>query len=166
MFRFILGSGLLLRGTTLLLVRSCYEQAPLPLWTLPGGRQEPGETIAQTIVREYLEETSLQVCIDELAYVSESIDANADLHVVNCTFWVSESDTDVQPASNDPKVVEAKFVPVQEAPDLLRADVLRIPVATAIGDRLSGPKGPLLHYYAFDAKNIVVPFFQLGPSRG
>ena len=92
MLRFVLGSGLLLRGTTLLLVRSCYDQAPLPLWTLPGGRQEPGETIAHTIVREYLEETSLQVCVDELAYVSESIDANADLHVVNCTFWVSESD--------------------------------------------------------------------------
>ncbi len=156
----------MLRGTTLLLVRTRYDREPLPLWTLPGGRQEPGETIAQTIAREYLEETSLRVSVDELAYLSESVDADAGLHVVNCTFWVSEADAGVQPASNDARVVAAKFVPVQDAPELLRADVLRIPVAAAIGDRLSGPKGPLLHYYAFDGKNIVVPFFHQGPSGG
>lgn len=173
MVRFVLGSGLLLRDTTLLLVRSRYDGEPLPLWTLPGGRQELGETIAQTVAREYLEETSLQVRLSELAYVSESVDAPAGLHVVNCTFWVSESDATIQPGSNDPKVLETQFVPIEEAPNLLRADVLRIPVAAALRDRLGsrdalrGPSGSLgPHYYSFDANTIVVPFFHSGRSNG
>jgi ADP-ribose pyrophosphatase YjhB (NUDIX family) len=34
------------------------------LWSIPGGRIEPGETDAQALVREMLEETNLQVKVD------------------------------------------------------------------------------------------------------
>jgi ADP-ribose pyrophosphatase YjhB (NUDIX family) len=36
------------------------------LWSIPGGRIEPGETDAQALVREMLEETNLQVKVDRL----------------------------------------------------------------------------------------------------
>lgn len=153
MERLILGSGLLRRGKTLLLVRSRYAREPLPLWTLPGGRQELGETIAETIAREFLEETSLTIRLGKLAYVSESVDTDAGLHVVNCTFWVSESDPTAVPHSKDSKVVETQFAPVETVPALLRADVLRIPVAAALNDGLDS------RYYSFNDQNVVIPFF-------
>jgi 8-oxo-dGTP diphosphatase len=147
-------TGLLRRGDTVLLVRCTYDGEPQPLWVLPGGRQETGETIAHAVVREFREETSLEIVIDSLLYVSESIDDRRGIHVVNCTFAVSERVPDAgrAPAPRDPKVVEARFVAVDDAPALLAADVLRVPVGAA----LRGDAHP--RYFAFKSSDVVVPF--------
>jgi 8-oxo-dGTP diphosphatase len=46
-------------GRLLLILRG--HEPGLGLWSIPGGRVEPGETDAQAVVREVLEETGLQV---------------------------------------------------------------------------------------------------------
>jgi len=150
---FVLGTGLLRRGDSVLLVRCQYENEPHPLLVLPGGGLEAGETLAATVRREFLEETSLEIEVADVAYVSESVDSARDLHVINCTFWAHEADPTIQPKSADPKVVEARFVPIAQAPSILQADVIRIPVTTALRDKTQ------LHYYAFSEKDIAVPFF-------
>ena len=147
-------TGLLRRGDDVLLVRCRYDGERQPLWVLPGGRQEDGETVAQAVVREFREETSLAIEVEALLYVSESIDERRGLHVVNCTFSVRERDArGTKPTPRDPKVVEVRFVPVADAPALLAADVLRVPVAAA----LSGDPHP--RYFAFKATDVAVPFF-------
>jgi ADP-ribose pyrophosphatase YjhB (NUDIX family) len=153
MNRLVLGSGLLRRGDDILLVRCHYESEPKPLWVLPGGGQEVGESITGTVRREFLEETSLEIDVGDLAYVSESVDATANLHVLNCTFWVHDTFPNRAPASGDPKVVEARFVSVKDAPALLSADVLRIPVSAALGNAAHP------HYFLFRSEDIIVPFF-------
>ena len=150
---FVLGSGLLRRGDSVLLVRCQYESEPQPLWALPGGGQKPGETLAATVRREFLEETSLDIDVADVAYVTESIDSALDMHVLNCTFWAHETDANKTPQPNDPKVVEARFVPVAQAPSFLQADVVRIPVSAALG-RQTHPR-----YFCFRDKDIAVPFF-------
>jgi ADP-ribose pyrophosphatase YjhB (NUDIX family) len=150
---FVLGTGLLRRGDSVLLVCCRYEGEPNPLWALPGGGQETTETLPATVRREFLEETSLDVDVADIAYVSESVDRAHDLHVLNCTFWAREADSSTIPRPADPKVVEARFVPVDEAPALLRADVIRIPVSAA----LRGQEHP--RYFCFHDSDIAVPFF-------
>lgn len=153
MNRIQLCSGILRRGDQVLLVRVRYPAEPEPLWTLPGGRQERDETIAQTVAREFWEECGLRVRAASLAYVSESIDPARNTHVLNCTFRLEETRPPREAAPRDPAIVEARFVTVAEAPALLRADVLRIPVAAA----LSGDDAP--RYFAFRHDEIDVPFF-------
>ena len=81
-----LATGIAVRDARLLMVASRYPNQPEPLWNLPGGRQQPGELLVETVVREFYEETRLRVRAGELAYVSESYDG--DRHFLNATFLV------------------------------------------------------------------------------
>ena len=81
-----LATGIAVSDDRLLMVASRYPNQPHPLWNLPGGRQQPGELLVETVVREFYEETQLRVRAGELAYVSESYDG--DRHFLNATFLV------------------------------------------------------------------------------
>jgi len=45
-------------------------------WVLPGGGQDAGETLVQTVVRECREELGVDVAVDGLAYVREFVPVN------------------------------------------------------------------------------------------
>lgn len=52
------------RGRLLMIKRG--HEPGAGLWSVPGGRIEPGETDAEAVIREMLEETSLVVEVDRL----------------------------------------------------------------------------------------------------
>ena len=60
------------RGDEFLLIRRGKEPR-LGEWTIPGGRQDLGETVRETAVREILEETSLHIEIAGLVDVVDAI---------------------------------------------------------------------------------------------
>lgn len=54
-------------------------------WSLPGGKVEEGETLAEALVREMREETGLDVEPGRLLYVCDHLPGNGT-HVVHLTF--------------------------------------------------------------------------------
>ena len=54
-------------------------------WSLPGGKVEEGETLAEALVREMREETGLDVEPGRLLYVCDYLPGNGT-HVVHLTF--------------------------------------------------------------------------------
>lgn len=54
----------------LLLIRRAHDPSA-GLWSLPGGRVEPGETDQQAVAREILEETGLRVACGRLVGTAE-----------------------------------------------------------------------------------------------
>ncbi len=80
-------SGVLVEDGRLLLVRQ--SVAPHRRWSLPGGRLEHGETIEHCLIREWQEETGLDIMVGDLLYVTDRITGRD--HIVHLTFLVSNA---------------------------------------------------------------------------
>lgn len=57
-------------------------------WSLPGGKVEPLEPVQQALVREFREETGLQVVAISPAGIAEAIDPNGAWHYVILSYIV------------------------------------------------------------------------------
>lgn len=127
-----LASGIAIRDGRLLLVASHYPNQPQPLWNLPGGRQQPGELLVETVVREFYEETELRVHAGELAYVSESYDG--ERHFLNATFLVEPSFDKLRMTrgelrmTGEDHVVAAEWVPLSDVRERIVVAVVREPL--------------------------------------
>ncbi len=137
MERIVLASGLARRGDRLLLVASRYANRPEPLWGLPGGRQRPGELLAQTLAREVREETGLRAEVGALLYLSESLDAAGGMHVLNATFALEVTGTIQIPGEGD-HVAAVEWVALDAVAARIAVAVVREPLLAHVNATLSG----------------------------
>lgn len=106
-------SAVILDGNRILLVRRGQEPSK-DLWSLPGGRVEPGETVREALVREVLEETSLSVEPVEIAGVRDVIARQGDdllFHYVIISFRARVISGEPAAATD---VAELRWVPFDE----------------------------------------------------
>lgn len=142
-----LATGIAINDGCLLIVASRYPNHAQPLWNLPGGRQQPGELLAETVVREVFEETGLHVEAGEVAYVGESYDGDA--HFLNVVFRVAlvgggvalrqaQGDTAAQSdtAAATDHVVAVEWVPIEEVAERIVVAVVREPLVAYLRGEL------------------------------
>jgi 8-oxo-dGTP diphosphatase len=90
------------------------------MWSVPGGRVEAGETLAEAVVRELREETGLAGVCEALIGWAERI--GDGYHYVILDFAVTIMDI-AEPAAGD-DAAEAAWVPLYEVADLALAEGL------------------------------------------
>ena len=148
--RIHLATGVLEREGRLLLVASRYPNHPDALWNLPGGRQRAGELLPDTVRREFFEETSLEVDVGALRYVSESYDPTAGAHVVNVAFDVRAEGEPVVPPG-DAHAVACAWVARDRLAETLAVAVVREPLLAHLRDASR-------RYFGFADAGITIEF--------
>ena len=91
--------GILVKGDKVLVI-----QAHLPLWEFPGGGVHPGEPITTCLVREFREETGLEVTPERLLLERESFyfsPSQKAYHSFQHFFVVAQiGDSSIEPKTN------------------------------------------------------------------
>jgi 8-oxo-dGTP diphosphatase len=103
----------------LLLIRRGHGPAG-GMWSLPGGRVELGETLAEAVVRELTEETGLEALCDQFVGWVERI--GEDYHFLILDFAVTVLSADPPRPGDD--AAEAAWVPVSHVASMPLVDGL------------------------------------------
>ena len=111
--------AIVIRNDELLLVRRGRGPAQ-GKWSVPGGKIEFGETAAEAVVRELLEETGLQGLCGPLVGWAELL--GEEDHFVVLDFEVQVLDEDTLAAGSD--AAEVRWVHVNDVAELALADGL------------------------------------------
>lgn len=111
--RHLSAGGLVLDDGYILLIRNRNGH-----WGLPKGHWEPGELLAETAVREVLEETGLQVEVGDLAFITEFRNLEAREHLVQFFFAARPIGGTLFPRPGE--IYGVKWVPVDEVGEYIR----------------------------------------------
>ncbi|MGH9264282.1 MAG: NUDIX hydrolase [Acidimicrobiales bacterium] len=85
-------------------------------WSLPGGRVEGGETLAEAVVRELAEESGLEAVCDDLVGWVERIGDGYHFVIFDFLVTVLDGPEKLPQAGGD--AAEAAWVPLDEVPRL------------------------------------------------
>lgn len=96
----------------LLLVRRGHGPAA-GQWSLPGGRVEGGETLAEAVVRELLEETGVEGVCDRMVGWVERIGDDSHFVILDFSVTVLQGPDEAEPRAGG-DAAEAAWVPLDE----------------------------------------------------
>lgn len=109
-------TGILIENNSILIVRQKLSETRN--WSLPGGRLERGESLAQGLIREFKEETGFDVQIEKLLYLCDvEASSNTILHI---TFLVTRVGGELSLPTNEfdeNPIHDVKFVMLDELTD-------------------------------------------------
>lgn len=107
-------AGVLRKGDSLLLIR--HRKAENTYWLLPGGGVDYGETMEDSLKREFLEECNLEVEVKELLFISQGIAPDKSRHIIQAVFLVDYISGNMN-VGDEEILREARYIKLEELKD-------------------------------------------------
>ncbi|BDU50196.1 NUDIX domain-containing protein [Haliovirga abyssi] len=87
-------------------------------WLLPGGGVDYGETFQESLKREFIEETNLEIEVENMVMIFESIDPKLSRHIINIIFVVKRVGGKLK-VGDEEILKEVKFIKREDINDIL-----------------------------------------------
>lgn len=107
-------AGVFIENKKILLIE--HKKKDKKYWLIPGGGVEWGESTAEALIREYKEETNLDIVIEKFLFLSETIAPNKEKHVINLYFMVKRNEnfkSEIK-LGNEENLSDLKFLSEEE----------------------------------------------------
>lgn len=106
-------AGILIEEDKILLIE--HKKNDKKYWLIPGGGVDWGESTSEALVREYKEETNLDIEIERFLFISEAIAPDKEKHVINLYFQIKKLDNCSEiKLGNEENLSNLKFVSKEE----------------------------------------------------
>lgn len=107
-------AGILIENERILLIE--HSKNDKKYWLVPGGGVDWGESTAESLIREYKEETNLDIEVESFLFLSETIAPDKEKHVINLYFKVKRKDTSKEDLKlgNEEMLTDLKFFEKEE----------------------------------------------------
>jgi ADP-ribose pyrophosphatase YjhB (NUDIX family) len=135
-------AGVLLRGDRILLIEHTKNQKTYCL--LPGGGAESGETLEESVVREFSEELGMNVTVNELLLTAQTISPDKSRSIVHMFFRVESNDEPKSVTEEDGRVTGYRWQPTHSSLELpFYPDLYHKILELTLDDKYNGMK---IHY--------------------
>ena len=107
-------AGILIEDNKILLIQ--HHKNNKKYWLIPGGGNDWGETTKEALIREYKEETNMDIEVDEFLFFSETISPDKKRHVLNLFYKIHRNNKDdsVRKLGEEAVLTDLKFVTKEE----------------------------------------------------
>lgn len=111
-------AGILIENDKILLIE--HKKKDKRYWLIPGGGVDWGESTAEALIREYKEETNLDIEVKRFLFLSETIAPDNEKHVINLYFEIQkiEDSKSELKIGNEEILNDLKFLTKEEVKDI------------------------------------------------
>ena len=111
-------AGILIENDRILLIEHLKKNKRY--WLVPGGGVDWGESTAEALIREYKEETTLDIDVDKFLFLSETIAPDKQKHVINLYFQVRVLKNSIEDMriGNEKNLMDLRFITKEEIEEI------------------------------------------------
>ena len=107
-------AGILIEDNKILLIQ--HHKNDKKYWLIPGGGNDWGETTKEALIREYKEETNMDIEVDEFLFFSETISPDKKRHVLKKLYKIHRNNKNdsIIKLGEEAVLTDLKFVTKEE----------------------------------------------------